>query len=153
MGYSVLILDGDDVRNRLHTHLGFTEEDIKINNELIAGLCLTSRGDYDIIFVPIISPFESSRKRARKLLGKDFYEIYFSADLETVSARDVKGLYSKARRGEIPNLIGFSPGTPYEAPAAPEHVVHSGRETMKTCLDGFLRFVLRTLDNPSVATR
>src|SRR4030042_3603388 len=114
--YSVLVLDGDDVRKHRHIHLGFTEEDIKQNNALIAELCRACRQNHEVILVPIISPYESSRKQARALLGDGFFEIYFSVDLETVIRRDVKGLYSKAKRNEITNLIGFSPGNVYEPP-------------------------------------
>ncbi|MFA4991113.1 MAG: adenylyl-sulfate kinase [Candidatus Omnitrophota bacterium] len=124
-GYSVLIIDGDDVRKRLHADLGFSEADIKKNNELIAGLCKKQRGDYDAVFVPIISPYAASRENARATLEKGFYEIYFSAGLETVMARDVKGLYSKAKRNEIKNLIGYSPGNAYEPPVKPDFTVDS----------------------------
>ena len=69
--YSVLILDGDDVRGQLHVNLGFSEQDIKKNNSLIADLCQTYRSDYDVIVMPIISPYEISRKQERALLGDE----------------------------------------------------------------------------------
>lgn len=144
-GYSVLVIDGDDVRKRLHSHLGFNEKDIKKNNELIADLCKTSLRRHDVIIVPIISPYASSRAQARKLLGEVFYEIYFSADLETVIKRDVKGLYSKAIRNEINNLIGYSPGSVYEPPARADFVVNSGGEGVNKSVVKFHEFVVAEL--------
>ena len=75
-GFKVLILDGDDLRNQVHRHLGFTPEDIRKNNELIVGLCEKKRNEYDFILVPIISPYRDSRANARFKLAPDFNEIY-----------------------------------------------------------------------------
>ena len=87
-GAKVLILDGDDVRARIHRHLGFSEADIRENNRLIAGLCDESRADYDVILVPIISPYAESRAAARAALAPGFYEIYCTAGLDIVARRD-----------------------------------------------------------------
>ncbi len=144
-GYSVLIIDGDDVRGKLHINLGFTEEDIKKNNALIVDLCLTCRNDYDILLVPIIAPYEDSRKQARTILGNGFFEIYFSADLETVIKRDVKGLYSKAKCDEINNLIGYSPSNVYEPPQCPDFVINSGCDSVKKSIAEFYKFIIRKL--------
>src|SRR3989338_445100 len=95
-GYSVKILDGDVVRNTLHRHLGFTKKDILLNNKLISGLALKYLKDYDIILIPIISPYRISRESARKLLGGCFAEVYIKATLKECIRRDVKGLYKKA---------------------------------------------------------
>jgi adenylyl-sulfate kinase len=147
-GYSVLILDGDDVRRRFHADLGFSEEDIKKNNSLIAQLCETSLKDYDAVFVPIISPYASSRQEARTLIGDGFLEIYFAADLDEVMKRDVKGLYAKAKNREITNLIGYSPSNPYEPPAKPDFVVQSGREPVEESNRKFYHFVKDHLHRP-----
>lgn len=146
-GYSVMILDGDDVRKSLHGHLGFAEEDIKKNNALIIDLCRTHRQDYDVIFVPIISPYEISRKDARQKLGEGFYEIHCSADLETVMQRDVKGLYRKAINNEIKNMIGFSPGNIYESPQSPDFVINTGKESVSKSVESFFQFVNSRLEN------
>jgi len=139
--YSVLILDGDNVREQLHVHLGFTEQDIKKNNSLIADLCQTYRNDYDVILVPIISPYDISREQARALLGDGFFEIYFSADLATVMKRDIKGLYAKAERNEINNLIGYSPSNIFEPPQCSDLVVNSGIDSIKQSVEEFYRFI------------
>ena len=149
-GYSVLMIDGDEVRKRSHRHLGFTEIDIKRNNALIAELCRFHQDSYDVILVPIISPYSSSRRMARELFLKDFHEIYFSADIETVRARDVKGLYSKAELGEISNLIGFSPGCVYQPPQVPDLVINSGVERVDISVDKFYQFVVGCLQRRNV---
>lgn len=129
-GRKVLILDGDDVRNRLHRHLGFTPADIRENNELIAGLCDENREQHEFILVPIISPYRESRAAARRRLAPDFHEIHITADLQVLHARDTKGLYQAARKNEIDNLIGVSPDSPYESPEAAELVIDTGAEPM-----------------------
>jgi len=146
-GNSVLIIDGDDVRKRLHKKLGFSEKDIKENNYLIAKLCQEYRKNYNLILVPIISPFIESRKQARALLKKDFFEIYFSADAETVAARDTKGLYEKAKNKEITNLIGYSPGSVYEPPISPDFIVDSKRESISESVNKLRTFILNQLEN------
>ena len=76
---SVQIIDGDQVRTTRHRHLGFSERDIKTNNELIVNLCVEERKIFDVVIVPIISPYSQSRREARIKLQPRFYEIYFSA--------------------------------------------------------------------------
>ena len=119
-GAAVLILDGDDVRARFHRHLGFSEADIRENNRLIALLCEENRAGHDAILVPVISPFAESRAAARALLAPGFYEVYCTAGLQVVTRRDTKGLYARARNGELSNLIGYSPGARYDVPADPD---------------------------------
>ena len=145
-GLSVLLLDGDHVRENLNTNLGFTEHDIKQNNLSIAKLCKRYREIHDIILVSVISPYKSSRKMAREILGKDFYEIYFSADLATVSERDVKGLYAKAKNGEIDNLIGYSPGNVYQPPEDADYIVNSGVESMIESVEALHSFITERLN-------
>ena len=145
-GLSVLILDGDHIRKKSHPKLTFTERDIKQNNMLIAELCQKYRENRDVILVAIISPYKSSRKMAREMLGESFYEVYFSADIEIVSERDVKGLYAKASSGKIDNLIGFSPGSIYEAPTHPDCTVNSGVESVVESVELLHEFIVKCLD-------
>ncbi|MCG3175911.1 MAG: putative adenylyl-sulfate kinase [Candidatus Omnitrophica bacterium] len=141
----VLVLDGDEVRARLHRDLGFSPEEIRRNNAAIAELCLSERSSWDAVLVPIISPYADSRKRARERLSPGFYEVYFDADVRCVEARDVKGLYAKARAGQIRDLIGYSDGSPYEPPSSPDHVVRSSAESPERSARLFADFVLRCL--------
>src|SRR3989338_3930148 len=118
-GYRTFILDGDEVRKNYHSHLGFSPEDIRKNNALIVELCRENQAKYDVILVPIISPYLDSRQKARATLGPHFYEIYIRASLSCVMERDVKGLYTKAKQNQMDNLIVFSAGSVYELPPSP----------------------------------
>ncbi len=141
-GHRVLVLDGDDVRSGLHRNLGFTVADILTNNALIADLCATNRHLYDLILVPIISPFKTFRRAAKERLGDGFHEIYCDAGLDIVSARDTKGLYARGRRGELANVIGLSTDVPYEAPDAPHLRLRTGEESAVESSKKLLAYVL-----------
>ena len=147
-GVKVLMLDGDDVRRRLHRDLGFSESDIKTNNSLIAELCEKNRRDYGVIIVPIISPFRSSRAAARRLLTPGYFEIYIQASVNIVRRRDVKGLYSMADRDEITNLIGYSPGSVYEPPTNADLTLPTGLKSEQTIIDTFCDFVYGIIGQP-----
>lgn len=147
---SVLILDGDDVRERLHKNLSFTEKDIKENNKLITQLCSEKRAAYDIILVPIISPYRMSRQYARQTLERRFYEIYFSANLETVVKRDTKGLYAKAKDKVIDNLVGYSPGNVYEPPENPDYEINTALGTIEEQSRAFVDFILDKFNSEKI---
>ena len=128
-GLSTLILDGDYVRKHFHSHLSFTQEDILENNRLVAELCVKNLSNYDLILVPIISPFAKGRRRAREIIGKSYFEIYVKASTPELVRRDTKGLYKKALKGEIDNLIGFSRKIPYEEPKNPDMILETDNFT------------------------
>lgn len=132
-GYDIIALDGDDIRSKLHVNLSFSEKDIKTNNALIADLCLEKRQFHDAILVPIISPYRQSRSDACVKLSPGFFEVYLNANLNAVVKRDVKGLYAKAKRGEISNMIGFHGNTPYEEPLAPDIIIPTGLKPLEEC--------------------
>lgn len=134
-----LIFDGDEVREKLHRHLGFSEEDIKENNRLIMGLCEESLGKVDYILVPIISPFRESREQARRIFGKDFIEIYLDCPYGACKSRDVKGIYAKAEKGEIKNFIGLQ--IPYEPPLNPEIRINSAQKSLEDSLKEIINFI------------
>ncbi len=146
-GSRVLILDGDDVRDNLHRHLGFTPEDIRLNNELIVGLCAKICQDADIILVPIISRFRDSRQSARDRLSPGFHEIHISAHLTTLQKRDTKGLYGAAQRREINNLIGVAPDIPYETPQCAELTIHTDKESLEISVSRLLQYARSFLTN------
>lgn len=139
--YNVKILDGDVVRNTLHRHLGFSKKDIMLNNKLISELASRYLKEYDIILVPIISPYRISREDARKLLGKYFTEVYIKTSLKECIKRDVKGLYKKALKNEIKNFIGISKNTPYEAPKHPEITIDTEKIGLKDSINKILNYI------------
>jgi adenylylsulfate kinase len=126
-----LILDGDAIRGSLHKHLSFTKEDIMENNRLISELCVQKMTNYDVIIVPIISPYKISREKARKAIGSDFFEIYIEATLDTLIKRDSKGLYQKSMEGKIDNLIGFSKKNIFEKPESPDLIINTNSQTVE----------------------
>ena len=140
--FKVSVLDGDDVRNRLHRHLGFSESEIKENNKLIAELCESERELADIVLVPVISPYAESRTKARQQLSPGFFEIYLFAEISILENRDTKGLYVKARNGEMENLIGYSPNAPYEPPEIPDLLIDTGTVSVNEARDELTSFIL-----------
>jgi|GEM_PF-308897 len=129
-GKKVIILDGDAVRGTLHKHLGFTPEDIKENNRLVAELAKESARDADVVLVPIISPFRESRALAKKIIGDGFIELYVACSEPARVARDPKGLYEKVREGKLKDFIGYG-GVPYEPPLRPDIKVDTDTETLE----------------------
>ena len=143
--YKVKLIDGDDIREKLHRNLGFTEEDIKKNNQLITQLCLDFIDEYDVILVPIISPYRISRIAARNKIGDSFNEVYISAKIETVVKRDTKGLYRKAMNGEIDNMIGYSSDSIYEKPIKPDLKIDTDKLNLFDSVEIFYKFILNQL--------
>lgn len=114
-GYRTYILDGDNVRQGLNRDLGFTDADRVENIRRIAEVAKLMMDAGLIVLTAFISPFRREREMAKELIGEDrFVEVYVSTTLEVCEERDVKGLYKKARAGQLPNLSGV--GSPYEAP-------------------------------------
>ena len=127
-GRGVEVLDGDVVRTHLSKGLGFSREDRDTNILRIAFVCsLLTRHGVAVISAAI-SPYEEARRQARAQIG-NFVEVYVHCPIDELTRRDVKGLYAKALRGEITNFTGVS--DPYEAPANPDVVVHTDRETVE----------------------
>jgi bifunctional enzyme CysN/CysC len=119
MGRHTYLLDGDNVRHGLNKDLGFTEVDRVENIRRVAEVARLMADAGLIVLTAFISPFKSERAMARSLMGEgEFIEIHVDTPLEVAEDRDVKGLYKKARRGEIANFTGIT--SPYEAPEAPE---------------------------------
>lgn len=130
-GKIVEILDGDVVRETLHKNLGFSREDIRENNRLIAGLAkeLSSKTDY--ILVPIISPYKEDRAMVRKIISDDFIELFVNTPLQKCINRDVKGLYKKALAGEIDDFIGIAESNPYQPPNNPEIEIFTANQNLQ----------------------
>jgi adenylylsulfate kinase len=134
-GFRSAILDGDNVRHGLNSDLGFSPEDRTENIRRISEVAklLTSFGIINL--VAFISPYREDRDRARKIQREgDFIEVFVDAPLDVVEKRDPKGLYKKARAGEIPSFTGIS--APYEAPENPEiHLRTDGQTPMESAAE------------------
>jgi adenylylsulfate kinase len=124
----VEILDGDVVRENLSKGLGFSKEDRDINIRRIAFVAHLLQRNGVFVITAAISPYEALRNEARVMI-KDFVEVFADAPLEVCEDRDVKGLYAKARAGEIKGFTGID--DPYEPPPAPEVTCKTGDETVE----------------------
>ncbi len=117
-GFNVYVLDGDNVRGGLNSNLGFAPEDRAENIRRVGEVAALFSDAGIICLASFISPYASDRERARKAAGDAYHEVWVRADLETCEERDPKGLYKKARSGEISDFTGIS--APYEPPETPE---------------------------------
>lgn len=136
-GRHTMLLDGDNVRMGLNKNLGFKEQDRIENIRRVAEVSKLMNDAGLIVLTSFISPFEADRKRARTIIGEDaFIEIYVSTPIEECEKRDVKGLYKKARSGEIPNFSGIS--SPYEVPEHPEITIDTSGKSVEECVDYIL---------------
>ena len=132
LGMQPYILDGDNVRQGLNSNLGFSPEDRVENIRRVAEVAGLMADAGLIVITAFISPYRADRRRARESAlqgGMDFIEVFVSAPLETCEQRDPKGLYKKARTGEIREFTGIS--APYEIPENPECIVHTDVQTVE----------------------
>ena len=114
-GYHTYTLDGDNTRLGLNKGLGFSDEDRIENIRRVAEVCKLMNEAGLIVICSFISPFEKNRTQAKEIIGENFIEVFIDADLETCEMRDPKGLYKKARTGEIKDFTGIS--SPFESPS------------------------------------
>ena len=134
------VLDGDNVRHGLNSNLDFSNNDRKENIRRIGEVSKLMLEAGIIVMAAFISPFRVDRKEVRKLVSKgDFIEIYCKASLEICEKRDVKGLYKKARAGEIKNYTGID--SPYEAPENPELMLDTDNETLNESVSKIYNFL------------
>ncbi|MBU1427041.1 MAG: adenylyl-sulfate kinase [Gammaproteobacteria bacterium] len=135
------VLDGDNIRHGLCADLGFSDNDRKENIRRIGETAKLFVDAGVVTLTAFISPFRSDRLVARQLFDVgDFIEVYCRCPLEICESRDVKGMYRRARAGEIQNFTGIS--SPYEEPVSPELIVDTGSLSLAQCVDeiiGFLR--------------
>ncbi|HBX97928.1 MAG TPA: adenylyl-sulfate kinase, partial [Hyphomonas sp.] len=140
-GKHTFTLDGDNVRHGLNRDLGFTDADRVENIRRVANVARLMSDAGLITLVSFISPFRSERQMARNLMADgEFIEVYVDTPLSVAEDRDVKGLYKKARAGEIKNFTGID--SPYEPPQAPElriDTVNNSPEEAAEVILGFMR--------------
>jgi len=132
MGKAVYRLDGDNLRHGLNSDLGFSEEDRFENIRRAAEVCSLFVDAGLIVLASFISPLASMRKLAREKIGDGFIEVYVKADPETCEKRDPKGLYKKARAGEITDFTGVT--APYEVPLSPDLVLDTEKYSIDQCV-------------------
>jgi len=133
LGCRVFLMDGDVVRLGLCSGLGFSREDRRENIRRVAEATRLLNDSGVTVIAALISPYAADREMARKIIGPDrFHEVYLSSPLAACEARDVKGLYAKARQGLLPEFTGVS--SPYESPVAPEFVLDTSQTTVKEAL-------------------
>lgn len=132
-GYHGYLIDGDNVRHGLNRDLGFSDVDRAENIRRVGELCKLMLDAGLIVIAAFISPFKRDRQVVRELLEPgEFVEVYLDASLQVCEARDPKGLYRRARNGEIPQFTGID--SPYEAPEQPEVVLKTGDRSVADCL-------------------
>ena len=139
-GRAAYVLDGDNIRHGLNKNLGFSPEDRTENIRRIGEVAKLFTDAGIIVLTSFISPYRADRDAVRALHEEgDFIEAYVSASLETCEGRDVKGLYQKARAGEIPEFTGIS--APYEEPEKPELVVDTNSQSVEESVAAVLSFL------------
>ena len=139
-GCNTYVLDGDNVRHGLNSNLDFSDNDRKENIRRIGEVCKLMLEAGIIVMTAFISPFREDRSQVRKLMPKgDFIEIYCKASLEVCEGRDVKGLYKRARAGEIKNYTGID--SPYEIPKNPELIIDTDKESLEESVSKIFSFL------------
>ena len=138
-GYQTHTLDGDNIRMGLNNDLGFSPEDRTENIRRISEVANLMQQSGTIVCTAFISPYRKGRKSAREIIGDSFVEVFVKAPLKTCEARDPKGLYKKARSGEIPNFTGIS--APYEEPRKPEIMVDTAEYSVEECANQIVQYL------------
>jgi adenylylsulfate kinase len=136
-GVAAYVLDGDNIRFGLNRDLGFSPEDRTENIRRIGEVCRLFHDAGVVVLTAFISPYIADRAAVRALHPEGgFVEVFVDTPIEVCEARDVKGLYAKARAGEIPDFSGVS--APYEPPAAPELRIDTSERDLAACVDEVL---------------
>lgn len=139
-GHPCYVLDGDNVRHGLNNNLGFSAADRSENIRRVAEVAKLMNDAGLIVITAFISPFRVDREKARTIIGDGvFQEVFVDAGLSACEERDPKGLYQKARAGQIPDFTGVS--SPYEDPLNPELIIPSGVQNKVTSLNALVDFV------------
>lgn len=147
-GCRTFVMDGENIRHGLCGDLGFSLQDRQENIRRIGEVSKLFLEAGVIVLTAFISPYRADRERVRGMVAHgDFIEVYCNTPLEICESRDVKGLYKKARAGQIPEFTGIS--APYEVPANPELTLHTGTDKLDACVQQ----VITELMNRSVIAR
>jgi bifunctional enzyme CysN/CysC len=145
-GLQAYVLDGDNLRFGLSSDLGFSPRDRTEHIRRVGEVAALFADAGFIVISAFISPYREDRARARVAAGDSFHEIFLSASVDICEARDPKGLYAKARRGEITDFTGVD--APYEAPEKPELVIDTGGLSVEESLEKLSEYVDRVFTLP-----
>lgn len=139
-GIHTYVLDGDNVRHGLNKGLGFSTEDRKENIRRIGEVAKLFVDAGAFVSTAFISPYRSDREMVRSIVKEgEFIEVFVNASLDVCEERDPKGLYKKARAGEIKNFTGID--DPYEAPENAELVINTGEKSLEACADEVMQYL------------
>lgn len=134
------VLDGDNIRNGLNRDLSFSDEDRTENIRRISEVSKLFVDNGTVVLTAFISPFLQDREKAKEIVSEEeFIEIFVSCPIEECEKRDPKGLYSKARKGEIPDFTGID--SPYEEPVSPALTIHTNDQSISECVDVILTYL------------
>ena len=146
-GLNAYVLDGDNVRYGLNSDLGFSPEDRTENIRRVGEVAALQADAGLAVITAFISPYQADRDRARKAAPHHFHEIFIKADLETCESRDVKGLYKKARAGEIKDFTGIN--SPYEEPSNPDLIVDTQANSIEVCVQQAVDYIEQNIRTSS----
>lgn len=141
LGYACYVLDGDNVRNGLNANLGFSPDDRRENIRRVGEVAALFADAGLLCITAFISPYAEDRLMARNACRKPFHEVHVAANLEICESRDPKGLYRKARSGELRDFTGVS--APYEMPDRCELTLETSDNSIEICLDVLVSYVQR----------
>ena len=145
-GFVAQVLDGDNIRSGINSNLGFSLEDRQENIRRIAEVAKLYVHSGLVTICSFISPTIEIRQMAKQIIGhEDFYEIFVDTPLAVCEQRDVKGLYEKARKGEIKGFTGID--SPYENPREPALTIKTADQTLEQSLNQVLEFTIEKIKN------
>ena len=142
-GYNVYMLDADNIRDGLNSNLGFSNEDRNENIRRVGEVAALFAKAGFIVLSAFISPFNLDRKKAFDAHPNNFHEVYLSADIDVCEGRDIKGLYKKARAGEIKEFTGID--SPYEVPQSPSLEIDTENLSIDQSVDELFSFILNKI--------
>jgi len=138
-GYNVYVLDGDNIRQGLNSDLGFSAADRSENLRRVAEVANLFADSGTIVITAFIAPYKEDRHRARAIAPDNFHTVYIKADLATCEGRDPKGLYKKARKGEIKDFTGVN--APFEEPENPDITIENSKNSIEESVQQLLSYI------------
>lgn len=140
-GFVVQVLDGDNVRSGINNNLGFSEDDRKENIRRIAEVAKLFSTSGVVTICSFVSPKNDLREMAQHIIGDEFHLVYISSSLKKCEERDVKGLYAKARKGEIKNFTGID--APFDVPSNPHLTLDTERDTIEDSTASLYHYAIK----------